>query len=180
MLFGAGMLVSLLSFLILLSAFASNRVDDGISLRMGLDRHAPRIMTTSSRPHRPRRTAALHQRALRHRRHARGGRLTPADLREVFHQEHRGRRRLYRLLIWLAVPCLTAVPDTLVGRPVRNASDRAVPAVLVTFAIWTPFFWWTMHFLPAGRVPWRRLLPSAILTGVFFVGPGCSRSVGGT
>lgn len=49
-------------------------------------------------------------------------------------------------------------------------------AVLVTFAIWTPFFWWTMHFLLAGRVPWRRLLPSAILTGVFFAGPGCSRS----
>ena len=36
----------------------------------------------------------------------------------------------------------------------------------------TPFFWWTMHFLLAGRVPWRRLLPSAILTGVFFAGLG--------
>jgi len=45
-------------------------------------------------------------------------------------------------------------------------------AVLVTFAIMTPFFWWTMHFLLAGRVPWRRLLPSAILTGVFFAGLG--------
>jgi len=39
------------------------------------------------------------------------------------------------LLIWLAVLCLTAVLDALVGRPVRNASDRAVLAVLVTFAI---------------------------------------------
>jgi uncharacterized BrkB/YihY/UPF0761 family membrane protein len=36
MLFGAGMLVSALPFLILLSAFASNRVDDDISLRLGL------------------------------------------------------------------------------------------------------------------------------------------------
>jgi membrane protein len=44
--------------------------------------------------------------------------------------------------------------------------------VLVTFAIWTPFFWWTMHFLLAGRVRWRRLLPSAVLTGVFFAGLG--------
>jgi uncharacterized BrkB/YihY/UPF0761 family membrane protein len=42
-----------------------------------------------------------------------------------------------------------------------------VLAVLVTFAIWTAFFWWTMHFPLAGRVPWRRLPPSAILTGVF-------------
>jgi len=27
--------------------------------------------------------------------------------------------------------------------------------------------WWTMHFLLAGRVGWRRLFPSAIATGVF-------------
>ena len=36
----------------------------------------------------------------------------------------------------------------------------------------TPFFWWTMHVLLAGRVPWRQLLPSAIVTGVFFGGLG--------
>ena len=45
MLFGAGMLVSALPLLILLSAFASNRVDDDISLRLGLDRRASGIMT---------------------------------------------------------------------------------------------------------------------------------------
>jgi hypothetical protein len=44
-LFGAGMLVSLLPFLILLSAFASNRVDDDIALRLGLDRRASGIVT---------------------------------------------------------------------------------------------------------------------------------------
>jgi membrane protein len=43
---------------------------------------------------------------------------------------------------------------------------------LVTVAVLTPFVWWTMHFLLAGRVPWRRLLPSAIITGVFFGGLG--------
>jgi hypothetical protein len=40
MLFGAGLLVSLLPFVILLSAFASQRIDDDISLRLGLDRRA--------------------------------------------------------------------------------------------------------------------------------------------
>jgi hypothetical protein len=44
MLFGAGLLVSLLPFVILLSAFASQRVDDDISLRLGLDRRAAGIM----------------------------------------------------------------------------------------------------------------------------------------
>ena len=37
MLFGAGLLISLLPFVILLSAFASQRVNDDISLRLGLD-----------------------------------------------------------------------------------------------------------------------------------------------
>jgi membrane protein len=38
---------------------------------------------------------------------------------------------------------------------------------IVTFCVFTPFVWWTMHFLLAGRVGWRRLVPSAIATGVF-------------
>ena len=43
---------------------------------------------------------------------------------------------------------------------------------LVTIALFTPFYWWTMHFLLAGRVGWRRLLPSAVATGVFYAGLG--------
>lgn len=43
---------------------------------------------------------------------------------------------------------------------------------LVTFAVMTPFFWWTMHFLLGGRVSWRRLLPAAIATGACFAGLG--------
>jgi hypothetical protein len=36
----------------------------------------------------------------------------------------------------------------------------------------TPFFWWTMHFLLDGRIRWRTLLPSAVITGVFYGGLG--------
>jgi membrane protein len=36
----------------------------------------------------------------------------------------------------------------------------------------TPFFWWTMDFLLRGRIPWRRLFPAAIVTGVFYGGLG--------
>jgi membrane protein len=35
-----------------------------------------------------------------------------------------------------------------------------------------PFLWWTMHFLLARRVPWTRLLPSALATGLFAAGLG--------
>jgi len=44
MLFGAGLLVSVLPFVILMSAFVSQRVDDDISLRMGLNRRAAGIV----------------------------------------------------------------------------------------------------------------------------------------
>ena len=65
--------------------------------------------------------------------------------------------------------------DSVAERPVSSAAGGCL-APLVTVAIMTPFVWWTMHFLLAGRVPWRRLLPSAIITGVFFGGLGaCSK-----
>ena len=77
-------------------------------------------------------------------------------------------RDLYRLLTWIVVLCLTVVLESLAGKPVSNVSAGGWLAPLITVAIMTPFFWWTMHFLLAGRVPWRKLLPSAITTGVCF------------
>jgi membrane protein len=95
---------------------------------------------------------------------------------KVFGQDHRGLRGLYRLLVWVIVLCLVVVFESVAGRPVRNAFAGAGLVDLVTFAIMAPFFWWSMHFLLAGRVPLRELLPSAILTGVFFAGLGVSQS----
>jgi membrane protein len=68
--------------------------------------------------------------------------------------------------------CAVVVCESLVGRPVRNAPAGPVLAELVTFAVMTPFFWWTTHFLLSGRVSWRRLLLPAIATGAFFAGLG--------
>jgi membrane protein len=173
MLLGAGLLVSLLPFLILLAAFASNRIDDDIAVRLGLDQRASGIVThlLTSAP------ASLNVATATSLLFVAAGTLAVASslqqiYEKVFRQDHRGARGLYRLLIWLVVLCLVVVCESLVGRPVRNISAGAGLVELVTFAIWAPFFWWTMHFLLAGRVPWRRLLPSAILTGAFYVGLG--------
>lgn len=173
MLFGAGLLVSLLPFLILLSAFASERVDDDIALRLGLDRRASGIVThlfTSS-------PASLNVATATSLVFVTAGTLAVAGslqqiYEKVFHQEHRGIRGLYRLPVWVVALCLVVVLESVAGRPVRNASAGLGLVELVTFAIMTPFFWWTMHFLLAGRVPWRRLLPSAIVTGAFYAGLG--------
>ena len=173
MLFGAGLLVSLLPFLILLSAFASNRVDDDIALRLGLNRQASGIMThlLTSAP------ATLNAATATSLLFVAAGTLAVAgSLRQiyekVFGQEHRGLRGAYRLLLWVVALCLVVALETVAGRPVRDASAGVGLVELLTFAIWAPFFWWSMHFLLAGRVRWRRLLPSAIFTGAFYAGLG--------
>src|SRR5271157_5288630 len=173
MLSGAGLLVSVLPFVILLSAFASQRVDDDISLRMGLDRRAAGIVDHlfTSAP------ASLNAATVTSLVFVTAGLLAVASslqqiYEKVFHQAHRGLRDLFRLLAWIVVLSLAVAFDSVAERPVSSAAGGGWLAPLVTIAIMTPFVWWTMHFLLAGRVPWRRLLPSAIITGVFFGGLG--------
>jgi membrane protein len=59
-----------------------------------------------------------------------------------------------------------------VSRPVRDVAGGFALVQLVTIGVYFPFFWWTMHFLLAGRVSWRRMLPSAIVTSAFLAGLG--------
>jgi len=170
-LFGAGLLVSLLPFVILLSAFASQRVDDDISLRLGLDRRAAGIMDHlfTSAP------ATLNAATATSLVFLFAGMLAVASslqqiYEKVFHQDHRGMRDVYRLVTWIVVLGVVVVAESLAERPVSSVAAGGWLAPLVTVAIMTPFFWWTMHFLLEGRVQWRMLLPSAIITAVFY---GC-------
>jgi len=171
-LFGAGLLVSVLPFVILLSAFSSQRIDDDISLRMGLNRRAAGVVDHlfTSAP------ASLNAATVTGLVFVTAGLLAVASslqqiYEKVFRQAHRGLRDLLRLLAWIVVLCLAVAFDSVAERPVSRAAGGWL-APLVTVAVLTPFVWWTMHFLLAGRVPWRRLLPSAIITGVFFGGLG--------
>ena len=173
MLFGAGLLISLLPFAILLSAFASQRVDDDISLRLGLDRRAAGIMDHlfTAAPATLNATTATSLIFLVF------GMLAVASslqqiYEKVFRQDHRGIRDLGRLLAWIVALGAAVVAESLAERPVSTVAGGGWLAPLVTVGIMTPFFWWTMHFLLAGRVRWRTLLPSAIVTGVFYGGLG--------
>ena len=174
MLFGAGLLVSLLPFVILLSAFASQRVDDDISLRLGLDRKASGIMDQlfTSAP------ATLNAATATSLVFLVFGMLAVASslqqiYEKVFGQDHHGGwRDLWHLLTWIVVLGVVVVAESLAERPVSAVPGGGWLAPLVTVGITTPFFWWTMHFLLAGRVSWRTLLPSAIVTGVLRAGLG--------
>jgi membrane protein len=172
-LFGAGLLISLLPCLILLSSFASGRVDDDIALRLGLDNRASGIVShlfNSS-------SASLNAATITSAIFVVAGMLAVASslqqiYEKAFHQEHRGFRDVPRLLTWIAVLCGVVAFESVVGRPVRNAAAGTGLVEVVTFAIFMPFFWWTTHFLLRGQVGWRRLLPSAVATGIGFVALG--------
>jgi membrane protein len=167
-LFGAGVLLSLLPFLVLLSAFADERVDDDVALHLGLDHRAATIVSHLFTQHSARWDSAT---ALSLLIMIAGTLTVVGALQEIyekaFEQPRRGLRDFPRYLVWIvAMVAVLALPGTF--RDVtRSLPGGFVVIEVVTFAVFTPFVWWTMHFLLAGQVGWRRLLPSAIATGIF-------------
>ncbi|MFJ9116742.1 ribonuclease BN [Streptomyces sp. NPDC102394] len=73
--------------------------------------------------------------------------------------------RLYRQLVWLVV-LMVYVYTQVQTRNVLAGPPR-VPLSLVVGLL---FFWWSAHFLLAGEVRWRRLLPGAVATMAGLVG----------
>jgi membrane protein len=71
----------------------------------------------------------------------------------------RGRRGIWRPLVWLVVVLAAAAAMVVVGGLVQDGSPlTALLLVPVVFA-WT---WWTQHLLLGGRVGWRPLLAGAV------------------
>jgi membrane protein len=176
MLFAAGLLVSLVPFLILVSAFASQRVDDDIALRMGLDHRAAAIVSDLFKSS----TASLDAGTVINLLILLAGAVTVASslqviYERVFQLDHR--RNVARLLVWTSALCGLLVVESIIDRSAQAASGRVGLVEVATIATFTPFYWWTMHYLLGGRVGWRGLLPSAISTGVFFAGLGVFSSL---
>ena len=166
-LFGAGLLVSVVPLLILLSAFASERVDDDIALHLGLDRRAAKIVTHLFNNASPTVSMAT---AMSLVIVAAGTIAVVSSLlqiyEKVFELPHRGRQDVLRVIAWTVLTCAAVAVVSVVDKAVvREPDGMEVVEGLMLVAI-TFFVWWTMHFLLGGRVSWRRLWPSALATGI--------------
>ena len=159
----------MLPFIIVLSSLANTRIDNDPSRHIGLDSRAAHIVETrfrNSPSHAvvPVVTGLLFSFA--------GVIAVAASLQVVyerlFDQEHRGWRDLPRYVVWVVVVLGLLAAEGIIDHPERRAAGPVVQALL-TFAIAAIFFFWTMHFLLDGRVPWHRLLRPALVTALLWV-----------
>ena len=86
----------------------------------------------------------------------------------AFGLDPRGVRDLPRKLISLGLTVGWLFLSALVGPSVR--ADGPVVYGIVILVVFTGFWWFSMRFLLAGRIPWRRLFPSAVATGLCWLG----------
>ena len=98
----------------------------------------------------------------------------PAELRRGYEYiwqlpAAQGVRELWRPLLWLAVFVLTIAGTSAVGST-SSGGPKLIVYVLVVLPLLCLWAWWSVHLLLGGRVTWRVLLPTAIITGCGLAG----------
>ncbi|MGN6871927.1 MAG: YhjD/YihY/BrkB family envelope integrity protein [Solirubrobacteraceae bacterium] len=169
MIFGAELLWSALPFIIVLSSLADTRVDDDLSRHIGLNSRAAHIVETLFRNTPSHAVLALVTGLL----FSFAGIVSVVASLQViyerlFDQQHRGWRDFPRYLVWVLVVLGLLAAEGIIDHPERKTAGPVVQALL-TFVIAAIFFFWTMHFLLDGRVPWHRLLRPALVTALLWV-----------
>jgi membrane protein len=168
--FGAELLWSALPFIILLSSLANERIDDDLSRHIGLNGQGAHIVRTLFR------SAPSHAIVpiLTGLIFAFAGVVAVVNslqvlYERVFHEARRGWRDLPRYVVWVAVLLSVLVGEGALTKPLHNAAGPVLDDLL-TFVVVATFFAWTIHFLLAARVPWRRVIRMALVTALLWVG----------
>jgi membrane protein len=169
--FGASMLLSVVPLVVLLSAFASYRVDVDISRHLALSPEGARLVSQLfvSAPATVS-LAVLVSLALSFVGAVSVARSVQTGYEAVFERPAaRGTANLGRCCAWLGATGALLIADGFVaphvGDGVRLAGYRLVEAATLV-----AYFAWTMRFLLRASVPWRRLVVPAVFTSVCWVG----------
>lgn len=97
----------------------------------------------------------------------------PAELRRgyeyIWGLSPHGVRQIWRPLTWLAV-FVVVVGGTAALGSTRSGSLKVITYLLVGVPLLCLWAWWSVHLLLGGRVSWRALIPTAIITGCCLAG----------
>jgi membrane protein len=171
--FGACLLVSVLPLIIVLSAYASHRIEDDIARHLGLSTQGSRVVDGLFKASVTSFNLAVFVSLLL----AFAGTVAVARSVEVIYERAFDYPPLARAqgwlrsLVWVVVISGVLIADGAIDKALRRDAGLVVFGLL-EFVLFTLFFWWSTHFLLGGRASWRQVRPVAIATGLFWVGLG--------
>lgn len=169
--FGATFLMSTLPLIILVSALASRRVEDGLAEHLGLNARAAHVVRQLFQ-HSPQHSVAAMALALLIGFAGSIGlaQIVQTGYEQIFDQSHPGRGNLVRWLLWIAALCIWLGVDIVANAAAQGLWGGWALDGLAALTASIGFFWWSMHLLLGGQLPWRRLLVPAVVTAVLWVG----------
>lgn len=168
LIFAASLLLSVLPLVILMASFAGHRIDTDITRHIGLNRQGAQIMSQlfrSSPSHPVSATVVGILVAVL------GSLSVAGTVQSMFERVFRVSRKKnpVRQLVWLAVVLAVLVAESAIYTQLKGTGAENLVAGTIAFLGTIAVGWWSMHFLLAGRVPWRQLLPSALGVAVLWI-----------
>lgn len=174
LIFGATLLLTVLPIILLLSSLASHRIDSDLARHLGLNRQGSRIVGGLFTSAPVKFDSGVVLSLLIGLASAIAVAITVQIIYEkAFDQPHRRSvPNVLRCAVWAVAVAGLLIADGAISRELRGSPARTVVSALVGLVGLTLFFWWTMHFLLAGREPWGQLFRPAVATAVFWLGLG--------
>ncbi|MEU6239377.1 YhjD/YihY/BrkB family envelope integrity protein, partial [Kitasatospora sp. NPDC047058] len=169
MLLAATLLLCAFPFMIIVTALLGRSVVSTLGLRLGLNHEASddvgRLFASDA-------TTSAAITGLSWVFFVLGGLASAAAIQQlyqkVFQVGPQGPWDRLRALGWLALVVVWVYVGSTGGKVLY--ADAPALGWIVHVPVFIGFWWFTMWFLLAGRITWRRLLPCAVATGVFWTG----------
>jgi membrane protein len=173
LIFGACLLLSVLPLIIVLSTYASHRIQDDIARHLGLSAQGTRVVDGLFKASASSFNLGVFiGLVLSLAGTIAVGRSVEMIYERAFDQPPLSRGHGWlRCTVWVVVISGVLIADGAIDTTLRRDAGSVVFG-LVEFVLFTLFFWWSIHFLLAGRESWRAVRPAAIATAIFWVGLG--------
>jgi membrane protein len=174
LIFGACLLLSVLPLIIVVSAYASHRIEDDIATHLGLSAQGDRIVEGLFKAS----STSFNLAVLVGLLLSFAGTIAVARSVEAIYERafkypplSKGEGWL-RCTVWVVVVTAVVVGDAAIGKTLRDGPAGPLVLTVVEVVGFLLFFWWSIHFLLGGRDSWRSVAPAAVTTALFWVGLG--------